>query len=99
LEAYIQRAREGRVGGYAEYTRYHRHICTLFGGANFEGEMGLELVRSMQCIDYAVLGEGDFAFPQLLQALYEERDPAEIPGVVCRRNGKVTEPREDQDAS
>ena len=67
-------------------------ICILFGGANFEDDMGLELVRTTQCIDYAVIGEGDKAFPAFLIALQEGRDPAEVPGVVCRRNGEVTPP-------
>ncbi|NJN11170.1 MAG: RiPP maturation radical SAM protein 1 [Richelia sp. RM1_1_1] len=66
------------------------HIQTFFGGANFEGEMGQELVRSVDCIDYAIIGEGDRALPEFLTALQEKREPAEVPGVICRRNGKVT---------
>jgi ribosomal peptide maturation radical SAM protein 1 len=66
------------------------HVCLLFGGANFEGEMGSELVRSIPCVDYAVIGEGDIAFPEFLIALQEGRDPAAVPGVVCRRDGAVT---------
>lgn len=65
-------------------------VTLLFGGANFEGEMGLELVRSVDCVDYAVIGEGDQTFPEFLIALLEGRDPAEAPGVVCRRDGAVT---------
>jgi ribosomal peptide maturation radical SAM protein 1 len=65
-------------------------VQTLFGGANFEGDMGLELVRSVACIDYAVIGEGDRAFPAFLLALAEGRDPADVPGVVCWRDGQVT---------
>ena len=65
-------------------------VCTLFGGANFEGEMGIELVRSMDCIDYAVVGEGDVTLPEFLIALEEGRDPADVPGVIGRRNGRVT---------
>jgi hypothetical protein len=51
-------------------------VQTLFGGANFEGEMGLELVRTVPCIDYAVIGEGDQSFPELLIALARGCDPA-----------------------
>ena len=43
----------------------HPQIFTVFGGANFEGEMGLELVRAIDCIDAAVIGEGDDSFPAL----------------------------------
>ncbi|MDJ0617635.1 MAG: RiPP maturation radical SAM C-methyltransferase [Calothrix sp. MO_192.B10] len=68
----------------------YSHITTFFGGANFEGEMGQELVRSVECIDYALIGEGDQTLPEFLAALQEQREPAEVPGVVCRRNGKVT---------
>jgi ribosomal peptide maturation radical SAM protein 1 len=59
-------------------------IVTVFGGANFDGEMGLELVRTVPCIDYAVVGEGDTAFPRLLRALAEGTEPTEIPGVASR---------------
>jgi ribosomal peptide maturation radical SAM protein 1 len=59
-------------------------ILTVFGGANFDGEMGLELVRSVDCIDYAVIGEGDTAFPRLLSALTSGVEPGGIPGVVSR---------------
>lgn len=38
--------------------RHHPHLVTVFGGANFDGEMGLELVRSVDCVDLAVIGEG-----------------------------------------
>ncbi|WP_410612647.1 RiPP maturation radical SAM C-methyltransferase [Amycolatopsis sp. lyj-109] len=61
-------------------------VVTVFGGANFDGEMGLELVRSVGCVDFAVLGEGDVAFPRLLAALANGTDPGGIPG-VARRDG------------
>src|SRR6266545_3122048 len=60
-------------------------IVTVFGGANFDGEMGLELVGSVDCIDFAVIGEGDTAFPRLLTALAAGTDPALVPGVADRR--------------
>jgi ribosomal peptide maturation radical SAM protein 1 len=68
------------------------NVITVFGGANFDGEMGSELVRSMPCIDYAIRGEADVAFTELLVALSEGRDPAGIGGVMCRRNGVVIDP-------
>lgn len=77
----------------ARIKREFPSIKVLFGGANFEGEMGVELVRSIPCIDYAVIGEGDIAFPEFLITLQEGRDPAEVAGVACRRNGTVSEPR------
>lgn len=71
----------------------HPGITTVFGGANFEDEMGLELVRSVRCIDYAVVGEGDLAFPQLLVALAEGDDPGRVAGVAFRdEHGSVARP-------
>jgi ribosomal peptide maturation radical SAM protein 1 len=61
-------------------------LVTVFGGANFDGEMGLELVRSVDAIDLAVIGEGDRAFPDLLDALAAGADPGAVPG-VARRDG------------
>jgi ribosomal peptide maturation radical SAM protein 1 len=68
----------------------HPRLVTVFGGANFDGDMGIELVRSVDCIDYAVVGEADEAFPRLLSALAAGEDPGPIPGVVTRLNGKLT---------
>ena len=34
-------------------------VVIVFGGANFDGEMGPEYVRAFPWIDYAVVGEGD----------------------------------------
>jgi ribosomal peptide maturation radical SAM protein 1 len=77
-------------------------VC-VFGGANCEGEMGEELVRTADCIDYAVNGEADSAFPALLRALRDDRDPVAIPGVLCRRGGSLianppAPPYDDMDA-
>ncbi|SMD07955.1 RiPP maturation radical SAM C-methyltransferase [Kibdelosporangium aridum] len=67
-------------------------IVTVFGGANFDGEMGLELVRSVDCVDYAVIGEGDTAFPRLLKALADGTDPLAVPGVASRHGATPAEP-------
>ncbi|GAA0587245.1 RiPP maturation radical SAM C-methyltransferase [Paractinoplanes ferrugineus] len=65
------------------------HLVTVFGGANFDDEMGLEYVRRVDAIDYAVLGEGDVAFPELLSALATGADPGSVPGVAGRRGDEV----------
>jgi ribosomal peptide maturation radical SAM protein 1 len=67
----------------------HPEIVTLFGGANFDGEMGLELVRSVECVDVAVIGEGDSAFPRVLCALAAGTEPAAVPGVARRVGDRV----------
>ncbi len=64
-------------------------IVIVFGGANFDGDMGLEFVRAFDFIDYAVIGEGDLAFPRLLDALAVGSDPGSVPGVARRRDGQV----------
>jgi radical SAM superfamily enzyme YgiQ (UPF0313 family) len=43
--------------------------------------------------DYGIAGEGEIAFPALLEALSAGRDPAAVPGVLVRgRNGSVGRP-------
>ncbi|MCH9686811.1 MAG: RiPP maturation radical SAM C-methyltransferase [Deltaproteobacteria bacterium] len=67
----------------------HPALTIVFGGCNLEGEMGLEFVRSVPFIDYAVIGEGDEAFPALLDRLAEgERSPT-IPNVAYCHDGEV----------
>lgn len=60
------------------------HLVTVFGGANFDGDMGAEFVRALPCIDLAVSGEADASFPQLLAALRDGTDPGKVPSVVRR---------------
>src|SRR5215470_11641083 len=67
-------------------------LVTVFGGANFDGEMGTELVRSVDCIDYAVIGDGDTAFPRLLSVLASGADPTLVPGVASRRQATPPAP-------
>lgn len=68
--------------------RRYPDLVTVFGGASFDGEMGLELARSVESIDFAVSGEADTAFPGLLRALATGADPANVPGVYCRAGGQ-----------
>ena len=69
--------------------RYPR-IITVFGGANFDGEMGPELVRAIDCIDAAIIGEGDTALPLLLGALAAGGSLDHVPGLVRRQGEQVT---------
>src|SRR5581483_1054372 len=61
---------------------HYPHLRTVFGGSNFEGEMGLELVRANPAIDYAVIGEGDETFPALLERLAAGEESLAMPGVA-----------------
>jgi ribosomal peptide maturation radical SAM protein 1 len=74
----------------------HDHVpdaWLIFGGANFDGDMGRELVRAVDVIDFAVTGEGDEALPELLDALRTGREPTGVPGVIAARAGAVRAPR------
>jgi ribosomal peptide maturation radical SAM protein 1 len=86
------------AASFALATRIKRvfpNVIALFGGANFEGEMGIELVRSIKCIDCAIIGEADEAFPELLTGLQAGGNPADVLGVAFRRGREVCyRPRE-----
>ena len=65
-------------------------IFTVFGGANFNGEMGPEFVRAFDCIDAAIIGEADEAFPLLLAALADGTELTSVPGIALRVDGRVS---------
>jgi ribosomal peptide maturation radical SAM protein 1 len=44
-------------------------LCTVYGGANFDGDMGVEFAKRLSWLDYVVTGEGDVAFPRLLREI------------------------------
>ncbi len=73
------------------------NIIILFGGANFEGEMGREWVRALPFIDYAVDGEADEALPALMSAISSGRSAAGIPGVIARGAPARAAPRQPFD--
>ncbi|HEX7168218.1 MAG TPA: RiPP maturation radical SAM C-methyltransferase [Acidimicrobiales bacterium] len=59
-------------------------VRTVFGGANCEGDMGVELLRSFPIVDFVMSGECDHAFPRLLEAL-DRGDPLDtVPSLVWR---------------
>src|SRR4029453_173525 len=67
-------------------------LVTVFGGANFDGDMGPEWVRAVDAVDLAVIGEGDSAFPGRLAALAAGSDPVQVPGVARRVGDRVVAP-------
>ncbi|MBV8137610.1 MAG: RiPP maturation radical SAM C-methyltransferase [Deltaproteobacteria bacterium] len=70
-------------------SRYPR-LITIFGGANFEDEMGIEYLRALPWIDYAVTGEGDVALPALLERIASRDATPEVPGVARRTGDRVS---------
>lgn len=67
-------------------------ISITFGGANWEGEMGLELHRQFPFVDYVCSGEAEESFPALVRRVLN-RTPMNgklkaIPGLVYRDRGQ-----------
>jgi ribosomal peptide maturation radical SAM protein 1 len=60
----------------------------VFGGANCEGEMGVQMLESFEWIDAVCCGEADHSFPAALPILLGERD-GPMPGVLTR-DGPLT---------
>lgn len=59
----------------------------VFGGANCEGAMGLQLHRSFPVIDFVCSGEADVSFPQLVGRMRTGQDVHGVPGVISRKDG------------
>jgi len=59
----------------------------VFGGANCEGEMGLQLLQSFPWIDYVCCGESDISFPKLLDHIFRD-GPGDIHGVLEQGKSK-----------
>ena len=64
-------------------------VTIVFGGANYDGEMGLEYFRAFPFIDHVVVGEGEAAFPALARQVLNGRSDRFPPGVGYRQNGQV----------
>jgi ribosomal peptide maturation radical SAM protein 1 len=60
----------------------------VFGGANWEGEMGLELHRRFRFVDYVCSGESEISFPMLVEQIFRRGPVADIPGIVYRAEGQ-----------
>jgi ribosomal peptide maturation radical SAM protein 1 len=65
----------------------HPEGIIVFGGANCEAEMGVQLHASFPFIDYVCSGEADLSLPELLRRLQTGVPVHDIPGVISRREG------------
>ena len=67
------------------------NIRIVFGGANFDGDMGLEHFRAFPWIDYIVVGEGEEVFPPLVKQIltHATKRMRFLPGVAHRKNGDI----------
>ncbi|WP_432155301.1 RiPP maturation radical SAM C-methyltransferase [Streptomyces sp. bgisy153] len=69
------------------------HTVTVMGGANCDAEQGAAVHRNFPFVDYVVRGEGEDAFPRLLEALRDgthTEAAAGIPGLCHRADGSST---------
>jgi ribosomal peptide maturation radical SAM protein 1 len=64
-------------------------VRIVFGGANYDGEMGLEYFRAFPWIDYVMVGEGEQSFPSLVRTILDGKEDAIPAGVAYRRDGKI----------
>ena len=62
------------------------NVTIVFGGANYDGEMGLEYFRAFPFIDHVVVGEGEEVFPELVRYLLGGKAGI-VPNGVAYRNG------------
>ncbi len=63
----------------------HPGIRIVFGGASMDSEMGFEILRGFDWIDYIVHGEAEHSFLQLLDNIASGDDFAPVPGVSMRK--------------
>jgi ribosomal peptide maturation radical SAM protein 1 len=63
-------------------------VTIVFGGANYDGEMGLEYFRAFPFIDHVVVGEGEAVFPELVRYLLSGK-VGTFPSGVTYREGAV----------
>ncbi|WBB56661.1 RiPP maturation radical SAM C-methyltransferase [Verrucosispora sp. WMMD573] len=59
-------------------------VPIVFGGGNCDGAMGAAIHANFPFVDYVVRGEGEVAFPALLDALDGRIDLAGVPGLSWR---------------
>ncbi|MDG4765939.1 RiPP maturation radical SAM C-methyltransferase [Solwaraspora sp. WMMD406] len=64
-------------------------VRIAFGGGNCDGAMGIALHRNYPFVDFVVRGEGEVAFPRLLDALDGRTDFASVPGLSWRHDGEA----------
>jgi len=65
-------------------------VTIVFGGANYDGEMGLEYFRAFPFIDHVVVGEGEEIFPELVRYLLAGKVGAVPSGVTYRTGSAIS---------
>jgi ribosomal peptide maturation radical SAM protein 1 len=70
----------------------HPGVVIVFGGANCEAEMGIELHRQFDFVDYVCSGEGDLNFPELVQHILRGQPAYDLDGIIARCDGETVVP-------
>lgn len=65
----------------------HPQITIVFGGANADGDMGIELHRQYPFVDYVCSGESDWLFPEFVKRFANDEDVTDLPGLIYRKDG------------
>lgn len=65
------------------------HVSIVFGGANYDGEMGHEYFRAFPFIDHVVAGEGEESFLTLVRQLLAGQTDSYPNGVAYRQDEKI----------
>lgn len=65
--------------------RAHPRVRIMFGGPNLDAEMGFEILKGFECIDYVVHGEAEESFPRLLDNISSGHDYDPVSGVSMRK--------------
>ncbi|MBI5527335.1 MAG: B12-binding domain-containing radical SAM protein [Deltaproteobacteria bacterium] len=71
----------------AEWVKSHLGVTVVFGGIHPTSLP--EAVLGNACVDYVVVGEGEYPLRDLAAALENGRDPAGIPNLGYRSDGRV----------
>jgi ribosomal peptide maturation radical SAM protein 1 len=71
----------------------HPGALIVFGGANCEADMGVELHRRYPFIDIVCSGEADETFPELVHRVIDGRPCNDLPGFIFRSGGRTVVPR------
>ena len=65
------------------------NVKIVFGGANYDGNMGMEYFRAFPFIDHVVIGEGEETFPALVRHLLDAKSDSYPDGVAYRQGDQI----------
>lgn len=64
-------------------------VKIIFGGASVDSEMGFEILKGFEWVDYVVHGEAEYSFPRLLNNIVAGEPFAALSGVSMRENNRL----------